>query len=313
MNNDNVIEVNKISKSFDNKEVVKNISFDVRRGEIFSLLGPNGAGKTTLLKMMTTLLKPDQGTISLNGFDTIEQGQRVRQEFSVTGQSTTIDEDLSARENLLIFAKLNGLSSKDAKTRADELLSDFDLINSAEQALSTFSGGMRRRLDLAVSLIGKPHILFLDEPTTGLDPRTRLQMWQAIQKLVEQGSTIFLTTQYLEEADRLADRIALIDHGKMITIGTPDELKQQVGGMQLRIELSDQKDAKSAKVIIQKVLNQPVSVSDKSLVGSIGDPGIKSVTTILDELQNAEISINNLNIESPSLDDVFFKMTVGKN
>ncbi|KRO15162.1 ATP-binding cassette domain-containing protein [Lacticaseibacillus saniviri] len=313
MDSDTAIKVTDVQKSFAQKQVVRDISFTVKRGEIFGLLGPNGAGKTTLIKMMTTLLRPDQGNIMLNGYSTAKQSQLARRQFGVTGQATAIDQDLSARENLLIFGQLNGLSSKDARARAAELLTDFDLINSADQALETFSGGMRRRSDLAVSLIGQPNILFLDEPTTGLDPRTRTQMWQAIQNLVATGSTVFLTTQYLEEADRLADHIALIDHGKLIALGTPDDLKQQVGGMQLRLTLSDSSRVAQAQTIIQTSLNQPASISNQTLIAPLGSTGIQAVTTILNQLQGASIAISNLKIESPSLDDVFFKMTVGKN
>ncbi len=239
MSQNDVINVMNIQKKFGNNIAVQDVSFSIKKGEIFGLLGPNGAGKTTILRMMTTLLRQDAGTIVLNGFDTLTQSRLVRQQFSMTGQTAAIDQDLSARENLLIFGKLNGLTTDNARKRAEELLTDFDLIRSADQTLATFSGGMRRRLDLAVSLIGKPAILFLDEPTTGLDPRTRTQMWQAIQKLVRGGSTVLLTTQYLEEADHLANRIALIDHGKMIAMGTPSELKQQIGGLQLRIEVTN--------------------------------------------------------------------------
>nr|WP_101495061.1 ATP-binding cassette domain-containing protein [Latilactobacillus curvatus] len=240
MCSEHVIEVNNIQKAFATKKVVLSVSLAVSKGEIFALLGPNVAGKTTLLKMMTTLLRPDSGTITLNGFDTITQSRQVRQQFSVTNQTAAIDQDLSARENLRLFGRLNGLSAKASRTRANELLTDFDLNQSADQTLATFSGGMRRRLDLAVSLVGKPRILFLDEPTTGLDPRTRTQMWHAIQKLVADGSTVFLTTQYLEEVDQYADQIALIDHGQLIASGTPSELKAQVGGQQLQLTIANQ-------------------------------------------------------------------------
>lgn len=204
MSNDSVVKVMNVQKKFGNKVAVQDVSFDIKKGEIFGLLGPNGAGKTTIIRMMTTLLRQDAGKILLNDFDTLTQNRLARQQFSVTGQTAAIDQDLTARENLMIFGKLNGLSRTAARNRATELLTDFDLTNSADQTLGTFSGGMRRRLDLAISLIGKPAILFLDEPTTGLDPRTRTQMWRAIQKLVDEGSTVLLTTQYLEEADHLA-------------------------------------------------------------------------------------------------------------
>ncbi|WP_137597010.1 ATP-binding cassette domain-containing protein [Paucilactobacillus kaifaensis] len=313
MNNDNVIKVTKIQKQFGSKAAVKDVSFDIKKGEIFGLLGPNGAGKTTLIRMMTTLLRQDAGEILLNGYNTLTQSRLTRQQFSVTGQTAAIDQDLTARENLIIFGKLNGLTRADARNRASELLADFDLINSADQTLATFSGGMRRRLDLAISLIGKPSILFLDEPTTGLDPRTRTQMWRAIQKLVAKGSTVLLTTQYLEEADYLADRIALIDHGQMITMGTPSELKKQVGGMQLRIEVTDLQSVPQAQTIVHDALSLPVSTNDQTLTVLIDSTKMQLVAKILNQLHDMKISINNFAIEAPSLDDVFLKMTVGKN
>ncbi|MCV3296179.1 MAG: ATP-binding cassette domain-containing protein [Oenococcus sp.] len=313
MNHDNIVQVRNIEKHFGDKIAVQGVSFAIKQGEIFGLLGPNGAGKTTILKMITTLLRQDAGKILLNGFDTLAQSRFARQQFSVTGQTAAIDEDLSARENLMIFGKLNGLTGAAARNRATELLTDFDLLHSADQTLATFSGGMRRRLDLAVSLIGKPAILFLDEPTTGLDPRTRTQMWQAIQKLVAQGSTVLLTTQYLEEADHLADRIALIDHGRMIAIGTPSQLKQQVGGLRLRLEVADLKQVTKAQTIIQDVLAASVHVDERTLTALLDDSGMSVVSQILNQLQTAGIAMNNFAVETPSLDDVFLKMTVGKN
>lgn len=313
MREDNVIEVRNVQKKFGQKKVVQDISFNVKKGEIFGLLGPNGAGKTTLLKMMTTLLRPDEGQITLNGFNTLSQSRQARQQFSVTNQTAAIDQDLSARDNLRLFGRLNGLSSRTSRIRADELLTAFDLTQSANQALATFSGGMRRRLDLAVSLVGRPKILFLDEPTTGLDPRTRIQMWQAIQALVAQGSTVFLTTQYLEEADQFADHIALIDHGRLIASGTPNELKQKLGGLQLSLAVTELAQLPQARAIVQDVLKQPISVSEQTLVSPLGGDALPVITAILNQLQIAKITVSHLKLETPSLDDVFLKMTVGKN
>lgn len=312
MSQNDVINVMNIQKKFGNNIAVQDVSFSIKKGEIFGLLGPNGAGKTTILRMMTTLLRQDAGTIVLNGFDTLTQSRLVRQQFSMTGQTAAIDQDLSARENLLIFGKLNGLTTDNARKRAEELLTDFDLIRSADQTLATFSGGMRRRLDLAVSLIGKPAILFLDEPTTGLDPRTRTQMWQAIQKLVRGGSTVLLTTQYLEEADHLANRIALIDHGKMIAMGTPSELKQQIGGLQLRIEVTNFQRVEQAQKIVEDTLESPV-VKDRTLTVQLDNQKIQGVLHVLSQLQDADMPLSYFSIETPSLDDVFMRMTVGKN
>lgn len=313
MREDNVIEVRNVQKKFGQKKVVQDISFNVKKGEIFGLLGPNGAGKTTLLKMMTTLLRPDEGQITLNGFNTLSQSRQARQQFSVTNQTAAIDQDLSARDNLRLFGRLNGLSSQASRIRADELLTAFDLTQSANQALATFSGGMRRRLDLAVSLVGRPKILFLDEPTTGLDPRTRIQMWQAIQALVAQGSTVFLTTQYLEEADQFADHIALIDHGQLIASGTPNELNQKLGGLQLSLTVTELAQLSQAHAIVQDVLKQPISVSEQTLVSPLGGDALPAIIVILNQLQIAKITVSHLKLETPSLDDVFLKMTVGKN
>ncbi|WP_436644814.1 ATP-binding cassette domain-containing protein [Latilactobacillus sakei] len=313
MREDNVIEVRNVQKKFGQKKVVQDISFNVKKGEIFGLLGPNGAGKTALLKMMTTLLRPDEGQITLNGFNTLSQSRQARQQFSVTNQTAAIDQDLSARDNLRLFGRLNGLSSQASQIRADELLTAFDLTQSANQALATFSGGMRRRLDLAVSLVGRPKILFLDEPTTGLDPRTRIQMWQVIQALVAQGSTVFLTTQYLEEADQFADHIALIDHGRLIANGTPSELKQKLGGLQLSLAVTELAQLPQARAIVQDVLKQPISVSEQTLVSPLGGDALPAIIVILNQLQIAKITVSHLKLETPSLDDVFLKMTVGKN
>ncbi|MCJ8179874.1 ATP-binding cassette domain-containing protein [Lactiplantibacillus pentosus] len=309
-----IIEVQQVQKRFGDELAVADVSFNVQAGEIFGLLGPNGAGKTTLLKMMTTLLRQDSGTIRLNGYDTLTQARAVRQQFGLTGQTATIDQDLSARENLIIFGRLNGLTRNAAKARADELLRDFSLEHSAQRPLSTFSGGMRRRLDLAVSLISRPKILFLDEPTTGLDPRTRSEMWTAIRQLVRQWSTVVLTTQYLEEADQLADRIALLDHGRLKALGPVADLKQQVGGLKLQLALAQTQATQPAQRIMTQLTTQPVQVSDRTVsVQLAADDATRVTAQILERLQQAQIEIDRFALEPPSLDDVFLTMTVGKN
>lgn len=305
------VQVNHLSKTFNQKKVVDDISFNIKPGEIFALLGPNGAGKTTTLRMMTTLLKPTSGSITIMGYDTQKEPQKVRSLFGLTSQDASIDKDLSARENLMIFARLNGLSRKDAKVRTEELLTEFSLINSADKALSTFSGGMRRRLDLAVSLIARPAVIFLDEPTTGLDPQTRIQMWDTIRALVKAGSTIILTTQYLEEADQLADHIAMIDHGKMVGYGTPNELKAKVENEKLNLKFEDENQAEKAVQSIQSDLKEKVQQNGNSVVIPISD--INEVPIILHQLTQANLKISDLNVKQPSMDDVFFAMTVGKN
>lgn len=313
MNEEMMIQMTHVQKRFGTKVAVRDLSLQVQRGEIFGLLGPNGAGKTTTIRMMTTLLRQDAGTILVNGFDSLSQARRVRQQFGLTGQTASIDRDLSARENLQIFGRLNGLSRRAAKNRAIELLTAFDLTQSADHVLATFSGGMRRRLDLAVSLIGKPTILFLDEPTTGLDPRTRAQMWQAIRQLVADGSTVVLTTQYLEEADQLADHIALIDHGQLVASGTPAALKQTVGGQELELKVSATTAVAPAKDILQAMLGQNVRVAERTLTVPLDTTSLTPVTEILTRLQAAQITINSFAVHTPSLDDVFLKLTVGAN
>ena len=229
-------------KTFGQFRAVDGIDLEVRQGEIFGVLGPNGAGKTTMLRMLATLLPIDAGQARVFGVDVAREPHRIRQLVGVTGQYASVDEDLTATENLWLFGRLQGLRSADARATARQLLAQFGLEEAASKPISQFSGGMRRRLDLAASLISRPPLIFLDEPTTGLDPRTRGQMWDTIRGLVADGCTIVLTTQYLDEADQLADRVAVIDHGRMVAEGTPDELKTSVGGSALQLQLSDAAD-----------------------------------------------------------------------
>ncbi|MCT0015058.1 ATP-binding cassette domain-containing protein [Weissella confusa] len=311
MSEEYAVEIEGLTKTFGTQTAVDNVSFNIKRGEVFGLLGPNGAGKTTTLRMMTTLLKPTSGTIQIFGHDVKKEPKVVRSLFGLTGQYASVDEDISARENLMIFSRLNGLSRREAKERTEELLNEFSLVASADKAISNFSGGMRRRLDLAVSLISRPALIFLDEPTTGLDPRTRTQMWDTIRELVAEGSTIVLTTQYLEEADELADRIALIDHGKLVSLGTPAELKAQVGGAKLRLEMTDAQQADRAKQIVTDELHEEVKVANNTVTAPLRDTN--QVAGILSQLTVAGLTMTNMAVEQPSMDDVFFALTVGKN
>lgn len=306
----NAIEVSHLTKQFGKKTVVDDVSFKVRPGEVFGLLGPNGAGKTTTLRMMTTLLKADAGQVTIFGHDTVKEGRLARSMFGLTGQYASVDEDISARENLMIFARLNGLSRSDAKQRTTELLNEFSLVNSADKALKNFSGGMRRRLDLAVSLITRPTLIFLDEPTTGLDPRTRTQMWDTIRRLVKQGSTIILTTQYLDEADQLADHLAIIDHGKLVKMGTPAELKQQIGGSKLTFKVCQVAQINAAVQLLTPQVGQ-IQQTDSALSMRLNQ--VNQLNTILTMLNQAKIKITQLAVQEPSLDDVFMDLTVGKN
>ena len=307
----NAIEVSHLTKRFAQKTVVDDISFSVKPGEVFGLLGPNGAGKTTTLRMMTTLLKADAGQVKIFGHDTVKEGRLARSMFGLTGQYASVDEDISARENLMIFSRLNGLSRREAKARTAELLAEFSLENSADKALKNFSGGMRRRLDLAVSLITRPALIFLDEPTTGLDPRTRTQMWMTIRKLVQEGSTIVLTTQYLDEADQLADHLAVIDHGKVVKTGTPAELKQQIGGTKLAFTVNDQAQVARAFKLLGAQVTSAVQQTGQQL--SVSLKQLTQLTPILEALTQAKIAISQLSVQEPSLDDVFMNLTVGKN
>lgn len=304
------IQVNHLTKTFGQQTAVDDVSFSVQRGEVFGLLGPNGAGKTTILRMLTTLLTPSAGNVTIFGRDNQQDGAAARSLFGVTGQYASLDEDLSARENLMIFSRLNGLSRRAARERTAQLLTEFSLEQSADKALAAFSGGMRRRLDLAVSLITRPALIFLDEPTTGLDPRTRNQLWATIRRLVQQGSTIFLTTQYLEEADTLADRVAVIDHGKLVRLGTPAELKRAAGASTLSLKVAPEAVA-SATQILTAALNAHPQATGPTLVTAFKRPA--QVTAGLMALQQAHITITDLTVQGPSLDDVFMALTVGKN
>lgn len=305
------IAIQTLSKKFGQQTAVDRVSFNVEVGEVFVLLGPNGAGKTTMLRMLTTLLKPTSGTIQVLGHNLQSEPQAVRSLFGLTGQYASVDEDLTARENLQTFSLLNGLSFREARLRTQELLEEFSLINSADKPLATFSGGMRRRLDLSISLIARPKIIFLDEPTTGLDPRTREQMWKTIRQLVQAGTTVILTTQYLEEADQLADHIALIDHGKLVALGTPQALKEKIASKKLNLTFQNELQATQAVQAIAEATNGIVQQTDNMVNVSFNE--IDDITKILTNLQVAKLSANDIQIKQPSLDDVFFAMTVGKN
>ena len=302
------IEARGLVKVFGDNRAVDGIDLTVPTGCIYGVLGPNGAGKTTVINILATLLKADAGTAKIFGHDVQHEAQIVRQLIGVTGQSATVDEKLSATENLVIFGRLLGLRGSDAKKKAAELLEEFGLTESAKLTLEKFSGGMRRRLDLAASLIAQPPLIFLDEPTTGLDPRTRNQMWNTIRQLVASGSTILLTTQYLDEADQLANRIVVIDHGRVIAEGTPHELKTAIGAATLHIRLANGKDSAEAMRIIQTVLMVKASTPEPALISApIADP--ERVTDILLALRETDIHLAGVSVEEPTLDEVFLAVT----
>lgn len=302
------VEARGLVKVFGDNRAVDDVDLVVPTGCIYGLLGPNGAGKTTVINMLATLLKPDGGTAKIFGHDVQHEAQIVRQLIGVTGQDATVDEKLSATENLTIFGLLLGLSRSEARKKAAELLEEFGLADAAKRTLGKFSGGMRRRLDLAASLIVQPPLLFLDEPTAGLDPRTRVQMWNRIKRLVSSGSTILLTTQYLDEADQLAARIAVIDHGRVVAEGTPNELKAAVGVATLHLRLADGKDVVEAMRIIQTVLKVKASTSEPILIGApISNP--ERVTDLLLALREVDIHLAEVSVKEPTLDEVFLALT----
>src|SRR6185312_4189816 len=249
------VEAHGLVKDFGDNRAVNHVDLTVRTGSVYGLLGPNGAGKTTAIRLLATLLRPDGGSARIFGHDVVREAHVVRQLIGVTGQYASVDETLSARENLYLFSRLNGLGARAARAKSAELLEEFGLTDAAKRPLKNFSGGMRRRLDLAASLISQPPLIFLDEPTTGLDPRTRSQVWDTIRRLVATGSTVLLTTQYLDEADQLADRIAVIDHGRVVAEGTALELKASVGQASLLLRLQPGSDLDEAQAVIGRVLD----------------------------------------------------------
>ncbi|MGV9001791.1 MAG: ATP-binding cassette domain-containing protein [Candidatus Saccharimonadaceae bacterium] len=302
------IETIGLKKSFGSNYAVDGVDLKVKAGTIYAVLGPNGAGKTTTINMLATLTTPTEGIAKVFGYDVTQEPQIVRQLIGVTGQSASVDEKLSATENLVIFGRLLGLTSKEARKKAAELLEEFGLTEAAKRPLAKFSGGMRRRLDLAASLIAQPPLIFLDEPTTGLDPRTRNQMWQTIRRLVASGSTILLTTQYLEEADQLADRIAVIDKGIVVAEGTPDELKRSVGVATLLLHISDKKQAPKAKQVIEQVLKAQSQVTEEHIISApMTDPD--TITDLLIALRKENIHLDEVSVQKPTLDEVFFAIT----
>lgn len=304
---DYVIEVKNLKKSYGSNNVLKGINLTVKRGTMLALLGPNGAGKTTTVRILSTLLNFDGGTVTIEGYDVVTQADQVRSVIGLTGQSAAVDELLTGRENLVMMGRLYRLTKKSAVARASELLKEFDLEKAADRPVKTYSGGMRRRLDLAVSLIATPPIIFLDEPTTGLDPRSRLAMWEIIRKLMDGGTTILLTTQYLEEADQLADNIVVIDGGKVIAEGSAKQLKSKVGKDRLELTFTTVKSLQAAATALG---SEVIDTSEKDLTATvvIKDTNI-DVKKTLDVLANEKIAIASMAVHKPTLDDVFLSLT----
>ncbi|HEY3529820.1 MAG TPA: ATP-binding cassette domain-containing protein [Nocardioides sp.] len=296
-------------KSFGELCAVDHVDLEVRRGQVFGVLGPNGAGKTTMLKMLATLLPIDGGHAEVFGHDVRREPHVVRQLLGVTGQYASVDENLTATENLLLFARLQGVPKPIARTTAASLLEQFDLAEAAGKPISAFSGGMRRRLDLAASLITRPPLIFLDEPTTGLDPRTRGQMWETIRDLVANGCTVLLTTQYLDEADQLADRIAVIDRGVKVAEGTSDELKSSVGRSTLTLDLADPDQNGAAAELVARIVGEKPALSPEARRLSVPLQRSDQAVDVLVTLRERGIHIDSVTVQKPSLDEVFMALT----
>lgn len=304
------IIVNDISKRYGKIEALKNVSLQVEQGAVLGMLGPNGAGKTTLVKILSCLIKPTSGLASVAGFDVVSQTRQIRSIIGLAGQSAAVDENLTGRENLILVARLYHLSRGESRKRAGELLEQFDLVESGDRAVKTYSGGMRRRLDLGASLVARPQVLFLDEPTTGLDPRSRNELWDVIRELVRGGTTVLLTTQYLEEADQLADRITVIDQGTLIAEGTVSELKQRAGSEFIAVQAAESTQLPVAVDVLRKFSTEEPTISghDRRVTVSVRE-GSTLLAGVVRELDAAGVSVTDLTMRQPTLDDVFLALT----
>jgi ABC-2 type transport system ATP-binding protein len=299
------ITATRLRKSFGDHVVLDGIDLHVSEGTVFSLLGPNGAGKTVTVQILSTLIGADGGEVRVAGHDLARDPDSIRAVIGVTGQFSAVDNLLTGEENLILMADLHHLGRREGRRRAAELLERFDLVESGKKMAATYSGGVRRRLDLAMTLVGEPRIIFLDEPTTGLDPRSRRTMWQIIRDLVAGGVTIFLTTQYLEEADELADRVAVLDYGRLVAEGTPDELKRRVPGGHVRLQFADARGLESAVHTLGEVLRDDVALT----LQVPSDGSLRSLKTLLDRLDDESIEVDELTVHTPDLDDVFLALT----
>jgi oleandomycin transport system ATP-binding protein len=302
------IEAEGLVKTFGTTRALDGVDMVAREGTIFGLLGPNGAGKTTSIRILSTLVKPDAGRAAIGGYDVVRQPAEVRRLIGLTGQYAAVDELLSGKENLFMIGRLLGLPRAEARARAAELLEAFDLTDAASKIAKTYSGGMRRRLDLAASLVGRPRFLFLDEPTTGLDPKSRLELWGMIRALVAEGTTVLLTTQYLEEADRLADELVVVDHGKVIAAGTPADLKARIGGQVLQAQPADPSDLERTEEILARFGDGEDPFRDDLLITvRIADRAV--LGQVIRRLDDEGIVVDDLSLRRPSLDEVFLTLT----
>jgi ABC-2 type transport system ATP-binding protein len=307
---DYMIRTEGLVKRYGKVVALDGLDLAVEQGTVLGLLGPNGAGKTTAVRILCTLLEADEGTAEVAGLDVRTQSDQVRERIGLSGQNAAVDEYLTGYENLEMVGRLYHLGRSKSRLRARELLDRFDLLEAGDRPAKTYSGGMRRRLDLAAALVAKPDVMFLDEPTTGLDPRSRIQMWQTIQELVAAGSTVLLTTQYMEEADRLAEDILVVDHGRMIAHGTSDQLKLQIGGERVEAVLADASDLPPARTILAGLSIDEVRVDEqtRSLTAAVTD-GPNVLKQVLQRFADANVAIVDIGLRRPTLDDVFLKLT----
>jgi ABC-2 type transport system ATP-binding protein len=300
------VSVTKLQKSFGTLRVLQDVNFNVKRGEILALLGPNGAGKTTTVNILSTLLQPDKGKAEIIGYDVVKKGAAVRANIGLTGQFAAVDEYLTGRENVEMIGKLYHMKPADIAPRASALIEQFDLVDAADRPARTYSGGMKRRLDLAMSLVASPAVLFLDEPTTGLDPRSRLALWRMIKDLAKNGTSILLTTQYMEEAEYLADNVIVLDHGRIIAEGTVNELKAKAGSQQIELSFRHEKELLAAQKLLK---DSTVAENGNNELHLPAKDGTASLKTVLQTLEKAGINVDTASVRRPTLDDVFLALT----
>jgi len=304
-----IIEAEGLRKAFGKTQALDGVDLAAREGTVLGVLGPNGAGKTTAVRVLATLLRADAGTARVDGFDVVKDAGRVRRTIGLTGQYASVDEDLTGTENLVMIGTLLNLTSRDARKRAAELLDWFGLADAATRRAKTYSGGMRRRLDLAASLVGRPRVIFLDEPTTGLDPAKREDMWDVVRRLVSDGSTVLLTTQYLEEADALADEISVIDHGKVIAHDTPEGLKRTIGGQRIRVRPTDPGRLDDVAVVLTEIAGRTPQPTGRNELTAAVDTGEQALAVTVGRLAEAGIGVTELSLHLPTLDEVFMTLT----